>query len=195
MTTSDELAADPHVAALLAHVPGVALRVDLDQKGGAWAYVIDGRPIVTVCADLAEGDRWPLYGSLAHELSHHILGHFGDSWPRRLMAGAQWVAHVSPLVAAFAAGGGHWAVTALLLTLSAATLLAGVQVDRWQERAADAKSVPLLIASGLPGAAVAEASLMDGPPESRWERAAGWAWSSHPLAAERIRLIRSLTSR
>ena len=164
-----------------AGIPSVLVTVDPDGETGAWSYAdpCTGTARIEIGAELLDQpNEVRLAGALAHEAAHLVLGHTKPPtcWDARAVA-------IAALVSA--AAGAPWWV--LLVGLVGATVLHLVDLmgQRREEIAADAFSVTLLDAAGLPGREIVAATLAQIPDDTRWYRAVGWVVGSYPTATSR----------
>jgi hypothetical protein len=189
LVSDRDLLADPVIAALLAHVPGVVVQVDHALGDNAVAYRDAGGARtrrIALGAEAAFGPADVLYGTVAHEVAHHVLGHVDATPMQRLAYAGRAALGVMPFLAYFLAGRELWlACAALAVAYGLLTALEG-WILRRVELAADARSVHLLNATGLDGRMVVRAFLA---PETWWKRVASTLWGSHPSTAARLRVI------
>ncbi|MEV0826407.1 M48 family metalloprotease [Nonomuraea rubra] len=189
MTTPDQLPGGDDVSGIAelvrlltsgADLPGVVVLVDEDLGDTAAALEVDqcGHTPMLLCGSAwVEGSRLAMYGTIAHEVAHHALGHTRAS-ARVLLPRLPCFALVA---AAAALLGGHVWVAALILLAAPLARLVCLRRCRRHEREADAHAVTLLNAAGLPGTASLTA-VLDGiaAAESRWNRTLGWLAATHP---------------
>lgn len=170
-----------------AHVPGTLVVVDGDLTDGQAYTHLDTctrAPQITLAADLLTGGPYPLYGALAHEIAHRALGHLTARRPWR------WASHAAAVVTVAAVLTGYpWALAAATAAAMTAAHLLDARRQRAEELEADAHSVRLLDAVGLPGRDVVAATLDRLPADGWWYRTAGWVGGCHPTVAARRRAL------
>lgn len=194
MTTHAPAAVDlPGLAELTAalaraaHVPGTLVVVDGDlEDGQAYTHTdtCTRAPQITLAADLLTGGPYPLYGALAHEIAHRALGHLTGRRPWR------WAAQVAGIAAvALVLTGYPWALAAATAAVMVAAHLVDAHRQRAEELAADAHSVQLLDAAGLPGRTIVAATLAQLPADGWWYCTAGWVGGCRPTVTARRRAV------
>ncbi|MER7131336.1 M48 family metalloprotease [Streptosporangium saharense] len=158
----------------------VLVVIDPDLADGARTYgdLCSGVHRIDLGADLL-ADRARLYGALTHEIAHHALGHLTARRPWLRVCQAAAVAAVVFLLTGY-----PWPATAAV-ALAVAAYLVDARQQRREELAADAHSVALLNAAGLPGHTIVAATLAAGPADPWWHRAGGWIGGSHPTMRSR----------
>lgn len=170
-----------------AHVPGTLVVIDGDLTDGqAYTHTdtCTRAPQITLAADLLTGGPYPLYGALAHEIAHRALGHLSPRRPWR------WASEAAALAAIAAVLTGYpWGLAVAATVVMAAAHLLDAYRQRAEEMEADAHSVELLNAAGLPGRDVVAATLAQLPADGWWYRTVGWIGGGRPTVAARRRAL------
>ncbi|WP_031171856.1 M48 family metalloprotease [Streptosporangium roseum] len=155
----------------------VLVTVAPDGQTGAWSYAAPctGVARIEVGAELLQHPHQVrLAGALAHEVAHEALGHTGrtSSW---------WDARVVFAITVVAAAvGSPWWILPVGLVAATVLHLIDLMGQRREEFAADAYSVELLDAAGLPGREIVTTTLEQVPDDGRWYRTLGWIIGSYP---------------
>ncbi|MER5317995.1 M48 family metalloprotease [Streptosporangium roseum] len=163
----------------------VLVTVAPDGQSDAWSYAnpCTGVARIEVGAELLQHPHQVrLTGALAHEVAHQALGHTQPPtfWDARVVA-------IATLVAA--AVGSPWWILPVGLVAATVLHLIDLMGQRREELAADAHSIELLDAAGLPGQEIVTTTLEQVPDDGRWYRTLGWIIGSYPTVQARRRAV------
>ncbi|WP_157254807.1 M48 family metalloprotease [Nonomuraea typhae] len=178
-----------------AHAGPVLITLHSELPEGGISYIDRCSGATRIQLDsgmLADLEAPELYGVLAHEVAHQVLGH--STRPRPWLRAAQCLAALAALslpTAITFAWWWPWATLAGLATL--ASLMEAAQA-RQEEISADVLACQLLNHIGADGYAITTATLQAKAADPVWVKISSWIISRYPSRHTRLRAVATASS-